>query len=99
MRKEDIKTGQRIILTKEAETLRYVDKNHSFKAGMRGKIINTRNTLASRVLVEFDDCIFLGHNGASVDPNTATGKDGHCWWFYKEDLIKIAKIYKRKNNY
>lgn len=99
MEERDIRTGQRIVLTKEAETLRYSDKNRSFKAGMRGKIIHANSALISRVLVEFDDRIFLGHNGASVDPNVPIGKNGHCWWFYKKDLIKIAKIYKRKNNY
>ena len=90
MRKEDIKIGQRIILTEEAETLDYVDKNHSFKAGMRGKIID--RSLPYGAVIEFDDCI-NGHDGSGK------GKNGHCWWLPKGILIQIAKVCKRKNNY
>ena len=89
MKKEDIKIGQRIVLTEEAETLYYGFKKSDFKVGMRGTVIDT---LPFNALIEFDDFI-NGHSGEK------RGKRGHCWWFYKEDLIKIAKIYKRKNNY
>ena len=94
MRIEGIKIGQRIVLTKEAETgvLDYGDSNSNFKAGMSGEIIGIANTTSGRVLIEFEDYID-GHSGDSK------GKRGHCWWFNKEDLIRIAKIRKRKNNY
>ena len=92
MEEKDIKIGQRIVLTKEAEKLYYAYKRSDFKAGMRGKIIYIKDILTSRVLIEFDDFI-NGHDGAG------RGKNGHCWWLYKEDLTQIAKVYKRKNNY
>ena len=90
MKIEDIKIGQRIVLTKEVETLNYIDKNSNFKAGMKGTIIGCART--SGADIEFDDWID-GHDG------NYRGKMGHCWWLPEEILVDIAKVFKRKNNY
>ena len=92
MKKGDIKIGQRIVLTKEARLFLYGGISSGLKEGARGTIIDIIDTDSFEVLIEFDDYID-GHNGSG------RGKYGHCWWFNKEDLIKIAKICKRKNNY
>lgn len=89
MKEKDVRIGQRIVLRKEAETLVYACKRSYFKAGMRGTIINASSF---NTLIEFDDFI-NGHDGSG------RGKNGYCWWLFKEDLIRIAKALKRKNNY
>ena len=98
MEEKDVKTGQRIVLTKEAELLRYDDKHPNFKAGMRGTIINKdyRFKDSCIVLIEFDEYI-NGHAGGKYAK--IKGKGGHCWWLDKQILIKTAHISKRKNNY
>lgn len=95
MEEKDVKIGQRIVLTKEAETLDYITKKSEFKAGMRGKVIDI-DCSNSVVLIEFDN-----HIGVTVRTveGSIVGKDGHCWCFCKEDLTQIAKTLKRKNNY
>lgn len=98
MKREDLRIGQRIILTEEVETLDNIDKNRHLKAGMRGTIINKdyRFKDGCIVLIEFEDYI-NGHDGNKR--GDVRGKNGHCWWLYKEDLTQIAKVCKRKNNY
>lgn len=93
MEERSIKIGQRIVLKREAETSYYEDKNFNFKAGMRGKIIDTDcNKNRCLVLIQFDDHI-NGHDG------DGKGKRGHCWYLSEKVLVYIAKVIKRKNNY
>lgn len=101
MRKEDTKTGQRIILTENAEHTSLA-KAATLKPGMKGTIIRVLNmyrnnqTIASNVVVEFDDYI-----GASVRTmeGSSIGKEDHCQVFSSKLLIEIAKVCRRKNNY
>ena len=98
MRIEDIKIGQRIALTKEAE-MYCPNRDLDFKAGARGTIIfiDRNQFFEDLVLIEFDDYI-NGHDGYHYGSDIE-GKDGHCWWFPEENLIRIVKTLKRKNNY
>lgn len=101
MRKEDMKAGQRIVLTENVEHTS-LTKAETLKPGMKGTIIRVLNmfrsnqVIASNVVVEFDD--YIGRTVQTME-GSFIGKGGHCQVFSSKNLIEIAKVCKRKNNY
>lgn len=43
-------------------------------------------------LVEFDNPLEFGHDGGPIGKSVGfTGKPGHCWWVYSEQLALLQK--------
>ena len=67
-----------------------------------GKIIDIDSRINLQYLVEFFEKVPYGNDGGSLGDNKIKGKEGHCRWFWKEDLklynpiLKIFLAQKRK---
>lgn len=56
----------------------------------KGTVIGIPQFVNNQVLVEYDKKFLLGHTGeVTLLKNGRHGKNGHCWFEYRDDLTKI----------